>query len=96
MRRTETQKLSDVIKEYLKENHLDKKLNTARVSAHWEELMGKFISSNTSNIFIKEKTLFLKLKSPALKNELLMTKGKIISMMNRKMEGNYIEKIVFL
>ena len=96
MRRTETQKLADVIKDYLKENQLEKKLNTNRVSAHWEELMGKFIASNTTKVFIKDKTLFLQIKSPALKNELLMTRGKIVSMLNKKMEGKYIEKVVFL
>ena len=94
MRKTNTQKISDVLKEYLEQNQIDNKLKTSGVARYWEKLMGKVISQKTTNIYIKNKILFIYLSSSVLRNELLMMRSKIIQLMNEQMGGNYIEKVV--
>ena len=93
MRKTQTLKISDVLKDYLKENNLDEKIKTSSVHKYWEQLMGKTISQKTSNIYIKNRTLFVSLTSSILRNELLMMRSRIIKLMNEQMDGNYIDNV---
>lgn len=94
MKKTNTIKISEAIQEYLEQNGLGTKMKVSNVSKYWESLMGNIISQKTSNIYIKNKTLFIYLNSSVLRSELNMMRSRIASMMNEKMGGHYIEKVV--
>ena len=59
MRKSNTQKISEVINEYLKDSGLKQKLQESRISNHWEEIMGKVVAKRTKSVYIKNKTLFV-------------------------------------
>lgn len=94
MRKSNTQKLSEVIDEFLKGSGLSLKLKKARIINHWEELMGKAIANRTTSIYIKNKTLFVTLNSSVVKNELMMMRQQIIDALNKHAGEKIIEKIV--
>jgi predicted nucleic acid-binding Zn ribbon protein len=94
MRKTNTIKLSEAIREYLEKNQLGHKIKSHNVKKYWEDLMGNIISQKTSNIYLKDKTLFVFLDSSVLRNELTMMRSRLVQMMNEKMGGDYIEKVV--
>ena len=93
MRKTQTQKLSDIVMEYLKNNQLDQKIKESNVKKYWENLMGKLIAEKTNNIYIKNRTLFISLNSSILRNDLIMMRSRIIKLMNEQMGGDYIEDV---
>jgi predicted nucleic acid-binding Zn ribbon protein len=95
MRRSNDQKLSEVIRELLKAYRLDNKLNEVRLIKSWDEVVGKMISKHTKNLYIKRRTLFVTLDSPALKNELSFARTKIIEALNKEVGEEVIEEIVF-
>ncbi len=95
MRRSNDQKLSEVIRELLKAYRLDNKLNEVRLIKSWDEVVGKMISKHTKNLYIKRRTLFVTLDSPALKNELSFSRTKIIEALNKEVGEEVIEEIVF-
>ncbi len=95
MRRSNTQKLSDVLKDYINENKLDRKLNELDVVASWEELFGKTVARYTESLRIHNGTLFVKTTSPALRNELIMMKEEIRRRLNEKAGQELIRQIVF-
>ncbi len=95
MRRNNTQKLSDVLKDYIKENKLNKKLTELDIISSWEELLGKTVSRYTESLKIQNGTLFVKTTSPTLRNELLLMKEEIRHRLNEKAGEEVIRQIVF-
>jgi predicted nucleic acid-binding Zn ribbon protein len=94
-RNSNEQSLGEVIRELLASYRLEGKVNQARVIMAWEEVTGKMISKHTQDLYIKGSKLFVKLDSPALKNELSYSKGKIIELLNKEAGGEVISDIVF-
>lgn len=94
MRKSNTQKISEVIDEYLKSSGLSQKLKRARIINHWEELIGKAIARRTKSIKIRNKTLFVSLNSSVARNELMMMRQQIIDALNKYAGEIIIDNIV--
>lgn len=62
----------------------------------WSNVIGENVSQYTENIYIKDNTLFLKINSSVLKQELSYGKDKIIENFNKEVGSNEIKKIVFI
>ena len=95
MRRSKTISIAEAIKDYTKEMNLDGKLNEAGVINSWEEIVGKAISSRTSNMYIKDHVLFVHLNSSVVRNELVMLRQAIMEKLNEKAGTEVIKDIVF-
>ena len=95
MRRSHTQNISDVVSQLLKELNIDQKMKEVRIINSWDEVLGANITRATSKIFIKNRVLFVYLKSPVVRNELMMLKSGIIKALNDKVGEKIIDEIVF-
>jgi predicted nucleic acid-binding Zn ribbon protein len=94
MRKSNTQKISEIVDEYLKSSGLNHKLKKARIINHWEDMVGRAVAKRTTSIYIRKKTLFVSLNSSVVKNELLMMRQQIIDALNKYAGEIIIEKIV--
>ncbi len=94
MRRSNTQNISDVVSQLLKELHIDHKLKEIRLINSWEEILGKNVARATTNIFIKNRILFVSLKSSVVRNELMMLKTGIIKALNEKAGETLVDDII--
>lgn len=88
--------LKDLIKQLLESYKLQDGITRTRLIGSWGKIAGKYIADQTENIYIKNKVLYLKLKSPALKHELSFAKSKLISTLNKHVDQEVITEIVFL
>ena len=88
--------LKDALNRMFQEYRLSRKFNETKVVSSWESIMGKPIASRTDKIYIKDKILFVKLSSAPLKNELLMSKNKIMELLEKEGAKGIIEDIRFL
>jgi len=96
MKRSNEKSLGEAIREMLHQLRLNEKLNETRLTASWEQIMGRMIASHTENMFLKDKKIFIKLDSPALKNELMMSKTKLLERINEEVKEMVVEDVVFL
>ena len=96
MKHDSPKSLREAIGKYLKEEKLDGKLNEHKLIGIWQELMGPTIASRTDRMFIKKKTLYVNINSAPLKQELNMSKTKVLKLINEKMGINFIEDAKFL
>ncbi len=96
MRRSNDQKLGDVIKELLDQYKLNDKINSVDIINSWESVVGKVINKHTKNLYIKKKVLFVKLDSPALKNELLYERTKIKDSLNEAVGMEVIDEVILI
>ena len=94
MRKTETKTIGEVIREYLKLSPVDKKYKEYKLIRSWETLLGKTIASSTTNMYIKDKKLFVYLKSSVIRNELFMIRGEIVQKLNDNAGEELISEIV--
>ena len=88
--------LKDCIHDLIETYRLRGKLSQTHVITSWERLMGQPIAKRTTDIFFKDKKLFIKLSSAPLKQELQLSKLKIIKMLNEDVGSDIIEDVVFL
>jgi len=93
-RQNENQRLSDVLKEFVSENRLQKGLDKVEVRDIWEQIMGPAITKYTRNIKLDRETLYIELTSSVLREELSYGKEKIISNLNESLGRTLIKKLV--
>ncbi len=89
------QSLGEVIRELLSSYNLEGKLMQAKVIEAWPEVTGPMITKHTRDLYIKGRTLFVHLDSPALKTELSYSKSQIIEGLNKAAGGVVIKDIGF-
>jgi predicted nucleic acid-binding Zn ribbon protein len=95
MRKSNTQSLSSVLKSYVQENKLERKLNELDLIKSWESVMGKTVARYTGNLYIQNSTLFVETTSPVVRNELLMMKEEIRVRLNEVVGEELIKTIIF-
>lgn len=94
MRRSNTQKIDDLIRQVLKENNLDGRLKEYELINSWEKVIGKSVGNATTEIYIRNRKLFVKVRSSVIRNELLMIRESLIRALNREVQANIIDDIV--
>ncbi|MGQ7871047.1 DUF721 domain-containing protein [Sunxiuqinia sp. sy24] len=95
MRRSNTQKLSEVLRDYIEQNKLNKKLTEVELIASWETVVGRTIARYTESLKISNGTLFVKTSSPALRSELVMMKEQLKARLNEHAGNTIVHDIVF-
>ncbi len=82
--------------EVLKENNLSKGMKKISIEENWASLMGNGVVSYTQEVTLRGATLYVKLSSSVLREELSYGKEKIRTMMNEALGKEEIKKIMFL
>jgi predicted nucleic acid-binding Zn ribbon protein len=87
--------IKDVLERLLKMYQQKPSFNRVQVRVIWEKLMGTSISNYTERLFIRNNVLYIELSSAPLKQELSMSKSKILTTINQKLTTK-LDGIVFL
>jgi predicted nucleic acid-binding Zn ribbon protein len=95
MRRSVTQSLGDVLRDYIRENNIERKLKETDIVNSWEQVLGKTIAHYTRNVAIKNRILYVEISSAVVKNELFLIREEIVKKLNEKAGEELISKIVF-
>jgi predicted nucleic acid-binding Zn ribbon protein len=96
MRKPNDITLKEGIGKLLNVYRLKGKFDETAVIAFWPELMGKAVANRTTQIYIFQKKLFIRVESSVVKNELLMVRAGIIQKINERAGTEVITDIVFL
>ena len=96
MKSTNEQTLKEAILQLLKTYNLQNGINETKLINSWENIAGKMITNHTEDLYIKNKKLFIKLDSPALKHELAFAKTKLIKSLNEAVKQEVIVDIIFV
>jgi len=72
----------------------DKLLETTLIDS-WEEVVGGVYAAHTEHLKVKDKTLYVKIDAPALRQELMMQRTDLMKKLNGKVGKKVIDDIVF-
>lgn len=96
MRKPNDTTIKEAITKMLSVYKLKGKFDETGVLAIWPELMGTAIANRTTEIYVSNKKLFVRIESSVIKHELLMVRTGIIEKINERAGSNVINEIVFL
>jgi predicted nucleic acid-binding Zn ribbon protein len=96
MRKPNDISIKDAITKMLSVYRLRGKYDETGVVVHWPELMGTAVANRTTQIYVSQKKLFVRIESSVIKNELLMVRTGIIEKLNERAGAEVITEIVFL
>ncbi|WP_066225638.1 DUF721 domain-containing protein [Formosa haliotis] len=86
--------ISDVLKEFVETNKLERGLDKVNVRDAWAALMGNGVNNYTTAISLERETLYVQLSSSVLREELSYGKEKIIKMLNEELGKEVIKKLI--
>ena len=95
-RTSSTTTLKEGFSNLLNKYNLEEKFDEHSLVNSWSRLMGAPVGNRTERIFIKEKKLFVKLSSSPLRQELSMSKNKILELFHKEFGHSIVEDIVFI
>ena len=86
--------LGDLIKEFYELHKGPEYLEEQRIIQSWPQVVGPFIASHTIDLSIKNKVLFVRVDSDALRSELGYSKSLLIKNLNEVVGKEIISEIV--
>ena len=96
MRKPNDMTLKDAITKMLSVYHLKGRFDETGLVNHWPDIMGTAVANRTTQLYVSNKKLFVRIESSVIKNELLMVKTGIIEKLNERVGAQVITEIVFL
>jgi fumarate hydratase class II len=95
MRKKNTESLRDVVRQVLREQQLDGKLNDKHLIEAWPVVLGQNISKYTTELSVKNRTLYVSLSSSVLRHDLFLSRHEIKTALNRHVGKEVITDIIF-
>ena len=86
--------ISEVLQQFIQVNKLEAGMDKINVEQAWKSLMGNGVNSYTQEVILKGTTLYVKLTSAVLREELSYGKDKIIKMINDELRRELITAVV--
>ncbi len=86
--------LGEALNEFIQKNKLQKGIDKVDARDAWAKLMGNGVNNYTTNVELRNETLFVSLSSSVLRQELSMGTSKIITMLNEELGKDLIKKLV--
>lgn len=93
-RLNEENTISDVLKEFVATYKLHDGIVKVDAKTAWFKLMGNGVVNYTEEVVLKNNTLYVKLTSAVLRDELAYGKEKIIKMINQEIGEEVVKALV--
>jgi len=85
--------LGEAIQAFLNTHGIKDQTSVQTIINEWDLLMGEPIAQNTEKMWFARNTLYIKMKSPAWRNELQMARLKIKEMVNKKIGKDLVQDV---
>ncbi|MCM1311829.1 MAG: DUF721 domain-containing protein [Bacteroides sp.] len=95
MRHSNAEQIGAIINQFMRQEGLETPLNQYRLIESWKEVMGEGIARYTGNIFIKNQTLYIQIKSSVLRQDLSMSRATLTKRLNEHVKAQVITDIIF-
>lgn len=87
--------LKEAIDKLLKVYKIEGKMDEISLQKEWSAMMGPAIANRTTNIYLKNNVLHIKLESSVLRHELSFAKERLCEALNKRIGKRIINQILF-
>ena len=95
-RKKDATPLAEAFQDLLKAYRLEDTYQEKLLISSWPTLVGKTIADRTSNVYIKDKKLMVKITSGPVKKELQLNKSKVIALIESQIGKGIVADVIFL
>ena len=95
-RENDSYSMKELMESYIQKGNLKKGFQKIHIEEAWDKLMGIGVKSYTEEVKLQNGTLFVRLSSSVLREELNYGKEKIIKMLNEEMEDEVIKRLMLV
>lgn len=96
MKKSNSEQVGVILRRFMRDEGLETPLNQFRLMSAWKDVMGDGIEQYTGDMFIKNQTLFVKINSSVLKNNLMMMRTSLVDKLNNTVNAQVITDIHFV
>ncbi len=96
MRRQNTETIAAVIRQFLKEQGLEKPFLEHQIIKAWPQLMGPLVQKYTGRIEVRDGKLHVQITSAALRQELFIARHELVKKLNEEVGAEIITDIRLL
>lgn len=93
MFRKDVKPLSEVLSQFLRHEGLETPLLQRRLVNAWDTIVGPTIAQYTSDKFIQNQVLFIKIINPALRQDLSMMRSELVKRLNNAVGSQIITEV---
>ena len=94
-RKDNQQSLGEAIRNMIVDLGMEEKIFSVQTEEIFAEMMGNYIMKYVENFSVRKQVLYVKIKSPELRNELQYGKSKIIAHVNERIGKDYLKDVKF-
>lgn len=87
--------IKELLRDFMEENpEFYENILQTRVKEAWDETLGPGIAQYTTNIYIKDRILYVSISSSVVRSELMMCRDRLIKSLNQAAESSVIDNII--
>jgi len=94
MDRKDVKKISSLLDDFVRANKLERGLAEHRLKKAWPEILGLAVERSTVSLYVKNRKLFVSLRSSVVRGELNMIKPQIVRKLNEACGYDLIDDLV--
>ena len=95
MERRKTERIKNILQLFWEENpELYHKMMEARVQRLWGELFGPSIARYTTNVYVKNRKLYVSMSSSVARSEMSSMRKRLVTALNKHAGGDVIDEVV--
>jgi len=91
---TNEKKIDQAFYDFLRAFGISRQYDEFRLKKEWENVVGKSISRQTLSLRIEQDVLYVKLSSPALRQELTYARSRLLAALNNAVGKEVISSII--
>lgn len=95
MKRKNAESVGSVLQQFLRQEGLETPLLQHRAIQKFHELMGPGIAPYVGEMFIRNQILYIQIKSPALRDNLMMERERLVMRLNQTVGSQVITRVIF-
>jgi len=95
MKRTDPKLIADVIGDFMQQEDIETSMLEHRALQHWGDVVGPGANRLTTERYVDNGIITVKIASASLKNDLMLTRSSIIAQLNQFAGKPVIREIIF-
>ena len=96
MERRKSEAIGNVLQRFLREEGLETPLAQYRLIQAWPQVAGQAVANATTELYIKNQTLYARLTSAVLRSELMMQRQALAYALNQYVQAQVITDVVLM
>ena len=95
MKRTEAKSIAQIIGDFMQQEDIEDAVLEQKALRLWQQVVGPGVNRMTTERYVENGVITMKITSAALRNDLMLTRTAIIAQLNELVGKPVIREIVF-